>query len=91
VQPCPLTTKVRSVIYKDQSYSVRDERVENVELSLGSDGVHVVVIYENRCFTDLAFIVPYVENRTNYSDLSDIFVSILELNRAIMRTLDRLI
>jgi len=91
MQKCPLTVKVRSVIYREQSYSVRDERIQNVELSLGSDGVHVIVIYEDRRFTDLAFTVPYIENRTNYSDLSDIFVSILELNRAIIRTIDGLI
>jgi len=91
MQKCPLTINTNSVLFNDQRYTVRDEKIVNVELMLGSNGVHVVAIYEGRRYTDLAFIVPYVDNKTDYSALSDIFVSIMELNRAILKSLDRLI
>lgn len=91
MQKCPLTINANSVLFKAQRYTVRDEKITNVELMLGSTGVHVVAVYEGRCYTDLAFIVPYVDNKTDYSALSDIFVSIMELNRAILKSLDRLI
>ena len=90
MQKCPLMIKTNSVLFLDQRYTVRDEKIVNVELMLGAGGVYVVAIYEGRCYTDLAFIVPYVGGKTDYTALSDIFVSIMELNRAILKSLDRL-
>lgn len=86
--PCPLKHKVNSFQFRDQTYYVRDERIENVELSLGRNGVDVVIVYGERDYTDLAFCVPYVDNKTDYAALSDIFIGVLELNRAIIKSLD---